>query len=62
MVVRIDDPWQAEYWRRTNAYRTSGSGSSVRWISDALSVYEVTAELILDRILDPRLERPLTGW
>jgi RyR domain len=58
MVVRIDDPWQAEYWRRTNAYRTSGSGSSVRWISDALSVYEVTAELILDRILDPRLERP----
>ncbi len=56
MVVRIDDPWQAEYWRRTNAYRTSGSGSSVRWISDALSVYEVTAELILDRILDPRLE------
>ena len=58
MVVRIDDPWQAEYWRRSNAYRTSGSGSSVRWISDALSVYEVTAELILDRILDPRLERP----
>jgi hypothetical protein len=58
IVVRIDDPWQAEYWRRTNAYRTSGSGSSVRWISDALSVYEVTAELILDRILDPRLERP----
>jgi hypothetical protein len=57
MVVRIDDPWQAEYWRRTNAYR-SGSGSSVRWISDALSVYEVTAELILDRIFDPRLEHP----
>jgi hypothetical protein len=43
MVVRVDDPWQAEYWRRTNAYRTSGSGSSLRWISDALSVYEVTA-------------------
>jgi hypothetical protein len=58
MVVRIDDPWQAEYWRRTNAYRTSGSGSSLRWISDALSVYEVTAALILDRILDPRLSRP----
>jgi RyR domain len=58
MVVRIDDPWQAEYWRRTNAYRTSGSGSSLRWISDALSVYEVTAALILDRILDPRLGRP----
>jgi hypothetical protein len=58
IVVRIDDPWQAEYWRRTNAYRTTGSGSSVRWISDALSVYEVTAALILDRILDPRLSQP----
>ena len=57
MIVRIDDPWQAEYWRRTNAYRTPGSESSVRWISDALSVYEVTAELILDRILDPSLEQ-----
>lgn len=56
IVVRIDDPWQAEYWRRTNAYRTPGSKSSIRWISDALSVYEVTAELILDRILDPKLE------
>ena len=57
MIVRIDDPWQAEYWRRTKAYRTPGSGSSVRWISDALSVYEVTAELILDRILDTSLEQ-----
>ena len=52
MIVRIDDPWQAEYWRRTNAYRTSGGGVSVRWMSDALSVYEVTATLILDRIID----------
>ena len=52
MVVRIDDPWQAEYWRRTNAYRT-GSGGSVRWMADALSVYEVTASILLDRILDP---------
>ncbi|MFL6047085.1 MAG: RyR domain-containing protein [Propionibacteriaceae bacterium] len=57
MIVRIDDPWQAEYWRRTNAYRTPVSASSVRWISDALSVYEITAELILDRILDRNLER-----
>jgi hypothetical protein len=55
IVVRIDDPWQAEYWRRTNAYRTLSAESSVRWISDALSVYEVTAELILDRILDSTL-------
>jgi RyR domain len=57
MVVRIDDPWQAEYWRRTNAYRTPASGSSVRWISDALSVYEVTAELILDQLLDSHLNQ-----
>ena len=56
--MRIDDPWQAEYWRRTNAYRTSGSGSSVRWMSDAVSVYEVTAALIFDRILDPRRKHP----
>ena len=55
MVVRIDDPWQAEYWRRTNAYRT-GKGRSVRWMSDALSVYEVTASVLLDRILDPKWE------
>ena len=54
LVVRIDDPWQAEYWRRTNAYRTSGSGRSVRWMSDALSVYEVTAALLLDRIMEPQ--------
>lgn len=52
MVVRIDDPWQAEYWRRTNAYRTRASERSVRWMSDALSVYEVTAALLLDRVLD----------
>ncbi len=51
MVVRIDDPWQAEYWRRTNAYRTgSGSRSAVRWMADALSVYEVTASILLDKI------------
>ena len=51
MVVRIDDPWQAEYWRRTNSYRTEGKTQSVQWMSDALSVYEVTAALLLDRIL-----------
>ena len=29
-----------------------------RWMSDALSVYEVTAALIFDRILDPSRKRP----
>jgi hypothetical protein len=59
MIVRIDDPWQAEYWRRTNAYRTGerGKSASVRWMSDALSVYEVTAALILDRILTGAYDR-----
>jgi hypothetical protein len=59
MILRIDDPWQAEYWRRTNAYRTGerGKSASVRWMSDALSVYEVTATLILDRILTGAYDR-----
>ena len=59
MIVRIDDPWQAEYWRRTNAYRTGerGKSVSVRWMSDSLSVYEVTAGLILDRILGGGYDR-----
>jgi hypothetical protein len=59
MIVRIDDPWEAEYWRRTNAYRTGerGKSASVRWMSDALSVYEVTAALILDRILTGSYDR-----
>ena len=30
LLVRIDDPWQAEYWRRGNAYRRSASG--VTWM------------------------------
>jgi hypothetical protein len=59
MILRIDDPWQAEYWRRTNAYRTGerGKTASVRWMSDALSAYEVTAALILDRIVGSGYDR-----
>ena len=40
ITARIDDPWQAEYWRRTNAYRTPTGerAQSVRWVSDALSL------------------------
>ena len=29
ITARIDDPWQAEYWRRTNAYRTPAGGGHV---------------------------------
>lgn len=52
ITARIDDPWQAEYWRRTNAYRTptGGRASPVRWVSDALSVYEVTAALLVGHL------------
>ena len=52
ITARIDDPWQAEYWRRTNAYRTpaDGRGASVRWVSDALSVYEVTAAILVAHV------------
>ncbi len=49
ITARIDDPWQAEYWRRANAYRTPAAGraTSVRWVSDALSIYEVTAAILV---------------
>ena len=49
MTARIDDPWQAEYWRRTNAYRTPADGSAdpMRWMTDALSVHEVTATSLM---------------
>jgi hypothetical protein len=51
ITARIDDPWQAEYWRRTNAYRTpAGGGKSVRWVSDALSIYEVTAAVLVAHV------------
>ena len=49
MVVRIDDPWQAEYWRRSNGYRTRPDNRR-SWIGDAVSSYEVTAALLVDRI------------
>ncbi len=48
LLVRIDDPWQAEYWRRGNAYRRSSAG--VTWMCDALSRYEITAGLLVDRL------------
>ncbi len=48
LLVRIDDPWQAEYWRRGNAYRPGPTG--VTWLCDALSRYETTAALLVDRL------------
>ena len=59
ITARIDDPWQAEYWRRTNAYRTptGGRSESVRWVSDALSVHEVTAALLVGHVQSHQHDR-----
>ena len=45
LIVRIDDPWQAESWRS----RQFG-GSESQWVADAVGKYEVTAVRLLDRI------------
>lgn len=46
LIVRIDDPWQAEAWRADHF-----GGSDTRWAADAVGKYEVTARLLLDRII-----------
>lgn len=47
LTVRIDDPWQAEAWRRRQL-----GGSDSRWAGDAIGKYEVTAHRLIDRIVD----------
>ena len=37
LTVRIDDPWQAEVWRRSCLARDQ------RWVADAVGRYEITA-------------------
>jgi hypothetical protein len=46
LIVRIDDPWQAEAWRAQRM-----GGSDTRWVADAVGKYEVTATRLIDRIL-----------
>ena len=46
LIVRIDDPWQAEAWRAEHF-----GGSDNRWAADAVGKYEVTARQLLDRII-----------
>lgn len=46
LIVRIDDPWQAESWRAMHF-----GGSDTRWAADAVGKYEVTARRLLDRII-----------
>lgn len=45
VIVRIDDPWQAEAWRA----RQFG-GTDQHWVADTVGMYEVTARRLLDRI------------
>jgi hypothetical protein len=47
LIVRIDDPWQAEAWRAEHF-----GGSDTRWAADAVGKYEVTARQLLDRIIE----------
>jgi hypothetical protein len=46
LIVRIDDPWQAEAWRAQQF-----GGADRPWLADAVGMYEVTARRLLDRIL-----------
>ena len=46
LIVRIDDPWQAESWRA----RQFGDADN-QWVADAVGKYEVTAVRLLDRIM-----------
>ncbi|MCP2298171.1 hypothetical protein APR11_004612 [Nocardia amikacinitolerans] len=46
LIVRIDDPWQAEVWRAKQF-----GGSDTRWAADAVGKYEVTARRLLDQIV-----------
>jgi hypothetical protein len=45
LIVRIDDPWQAEVWRAQQF-----GGSDRHWVADAVGKYEVTARRLLDAI------------
>lgn len=47
LIVRIDDPWQAEAWRAEHF-----GGSKTRWAADAVGKYKVTAHQLLDRITE----------
>ena len=46
LIVRIDDPWQAEAWRAQQL-----GGSDTRWAADAVGKYEVSARWLLENII-----------
>jgi hypothetical protein len=45
LIVRIDDPWQAESWRAQQF-----GGSDTRWAADAIGKYEAAARWLLDNV------------
>lgn len=47
LVLRVDDPWQAEAWRA----QQFGGGADARWAVDIIGKYEVTARWLLDNIV-----------
>lgn len=49
-VVRIDDVWVAEFWRRRQVDRPG-------WALDAVGVYEATAEALVSRWMDDGCDR-----
>ena len=48
LTVRIDDPWQAENWRRTHL------AQNPRWVADAVGRYELTAAKLVSHITEVR--------
>ena len=52
LIVRIDDPWQAEAWRAKQF-----GGSDSQWAADAVGKYEVTARRLLDRVVGQEVRR-----
>ncbi|KQO10314.1 hypothetical protein ASF06_09070 [Agreia sp. Leaf244] len=50
-VIRLDDPWQSEYWRRKAISTPDG------WILDTTSVFENTARVVVRGILDRGIDR-----
>jgi hypothetical protein len=51
MVVRIDDVWQAEYWRRKLI------SPDDPWLVDVVSPYEQTARSLVERLIDTEVDK-----
>ncbi|WP_234806602.1 hypothetical protein [Mycolicibacter nonchromogenicus] len=52
LVVRVDDPWQAEAWRTQQL-----GGADSQWAVDTLGKYELTASWLMDTILAIKVVR-----